>query len=1039
MKIISLLLFLFLITTSSYSQVYIENAIPKDAISYQKTYEEILREKYLNDSNLAYFIKKAENYTDASDSGSITKQLYDIQIILKEYLDAIPNISNSTLKKKYLGNVSTVINEVFRESNIKKVKGVFTPPIRNRGEMNVVRTKFKIGNELFDDNYLFTDVNGDGFDDFVSRFRENGETSFYVRFSRGDGSFGEEIITKTLDGEGTFLQEIGGVKVKHKIYSYDVNKDGYNDILYVFSDYQNGLKIRVRLSDGKGNFLPNKTYTLPLGEEVFAQNLNSINVIHSFYFLDVDNNGYEDFVCLYDNEKNPDNLMLSIFLSDENENFNEKKESKLGDGSVVFSQTINNTVLKHDFKFLDMNDDGFLDMVYAFYDINSVNRLKVRVRLNNQSGGFSELKKMNFDADVRVFVQMIDGLNRRNDIFFQDVNNDKYPDLIYVLLNKEGKLEVKVGLSNINDDTYNDTLKTLSFPEGSGSLVQNINGKKSKNQVYIFDINKDGNADIIYRYAVSETIAEIRIKFLKIENDVLSNTSEKVLDNISKNIDFSLPLHFPDLNANRKKDVINFTKNRITSYLSCLGTFNHLGNDKNGSVFVMNKNNGRYYMREKLLDNSQFMFLVARYLNVSKRNYKSDDNKAIILESFLNKWIIELPQITQSQWNNRVTYFTHKALLKYRENPVFSPVQETPFPSHTFAVTDIDLWIVASLVEYLAYEKGRDLITEERRKDYLNYLEDALKLINDRIEFPELRSNNIGERGFIFDRGKWKDHKDFKFGNYTGKFPLSDNIPAVDDITYDFGHAYRFIDVFESFYRNIRNIGLENLNDLEKPYDGQLMKNLANQVVYSIYDPLVNRDGTIPRFKNYFEGIYKGWYRVNYSSSSSGIKPYQNSGHFIKGGYARLGNYNADLRKLSIDIWNYRQNCLGQTTITDDNDVNYSKYFLPTSKDYGSGGKSLLVNDIALFSSFIKYKDNYRYVTKNNKIYIVKNKSNLSKPNKVFNLNNRSSFKVYDIYGRLLKNYTEFLFNDLKSDLKGLHIIKVESENFNETIKYYFE
>ncbi|WP_044397927.1 VCBS repeat-containing protein [Lacinutrix sp. Hel_I_90] len=1090
---------LFLLTTNLYAQdVFLETQIPTPNNSIGN-YEQVLN-SYLNAGNnklyyenVASSVSNFLNGTNNNATGTVPEceekdtteekircyeqlannKLYDLQILLKEVLDAsdIVGVDNDY--------ISRVIDAVF--ANVVDIKGTFTPEIINDVDTN--KKSFFVEGEQISNQISYADINGDGYDDFVTRYIENGLAKIVSRISYGDGSFGDRIPTITSnDSSKTFYQTLGSVTRQNPFYLHDVNGDDNNDIIFVYHD--NGLKVRVRLSDGRGKFseLPIDTQFTD-GFGVLAQSINGLNVEHDIRFIDMNNDDILDMV--YVNYSGGLRIRVRHGLFDGNGNGNGKFSNTLDvnesftDGNGVMVQNIGGQKINHKMNILDINNDSYPDLAY----VNSDNgNLRVRVRLSNGSGGFHDLEEDTFNDGTIVFGQTLDSQFIPHDFYFSDVNNDQFPDLVY--MHHDNGLKVRVKLSN-GDGTFNDTSQQ-NFPDGNAAFIQNIDGVHIKNKIQIIDINNDGNGDLVYRIK-SPMGTEVRIRLSNLDGTFPETFIRNIIDfsnvgNIDNITDYSLPIVLADLNDNNKLDLINLTPNRIITNLNRVGKMPYMPYKK---ITTLPQFSDDKRENEGVLSLSQFMFLVSRYLNITNET----GNKAKVLERYLNKWILEFPQSSLDQWNDRGTYYTHKTLVKYQQlqeddadynpDPIYAPLTQSsgePFKAHTSAIKDRDLWIMASLVEYLSYNEGLGVnddnkLDVEKLESYKNYLNQALALVKSRIDEYTI-DNTGGKVGIKFDIGKWKDHPDSKYGDYDGILELDDNdefyvTQGVDigdnsNISYDFAHAYRFVDVFESFKRNNT---LSNITELDY-FNVDFMKKLANQVVYSLYDPQITSEGTVPRFKNYFNSDYNGWYRVNYDDSERyGFSPYQKSGAFIAGGFARLGIYNSDLAKLSVDIWNYRQSSIGKPNDNPDLndpgfiDENYEKYFVPDTRDLklkniNSGSdnefavqeRRNITNDISFFSSLASYGTNYLYVKYNindmpYKIYIdeLNNQNrNINILDEIYTSSVYKEIKVYNMFGGLVKVYYDKKIIDLKYEFSGLYIIKTISKEDTKTGKFMF-
>ncbi len=264
-------------------------------------------------------------------------------------------------------------------------------------------------------------------------------------------------------------------------------------------------------------------------------------------------------------------------------------------------------------------------------------------------------------------------------------------------------------------------------------------------------------------------------------------------------------------------------------------------------------------------------------------------------------------------------------------------------PSYCNAVTDVDLWIVTGLANFLSaahLDTSLVAMDDELRNLYNDYMVDGLELVRQRLTFTDLQDFSRNKvRGVIFDSGAWDDSRDYKYLQYSGypypaKFILDQISPPLET-SWDISHSRRYVDVFISLVRNSEILGLSFPKE-------SLLKYFANQFVYKVF----NGNFRYPLFSNFWNGD-NGWYRVGYSKRQGyGYAPNDLSVASLTGGYAWFSPYNKDLELLYSRLYtmilcgsklekewladhfsgnrykNYRrfkpQDLMGQTAIIDD-------------------------------------------------------------------------------------------------------------------------
>ncbi|MCP5053767.1 MAG: BACON domain-containing protein [bacterium] len=327
---------------------------------------------------------------------------------------------------------------------------------------------------------------------------------------------------------------------------------------------------------------------------------------------------------------------------------------------------------------------------------------------------------------------------------------------------------------------------------------------------------------------------------------------------------------------------------------------------------------------ETTLHSSQFLYLMAHALHCFVSLPESDrrPNIRLFIEKYpgvllehYNRWIFDSNGSTGASdslgvfqvmgWGCFNGRFNHRQFLEHKWKRQLGNAK-----SYCSGVRDEDMWIFCGAVELLAAgKKSTDLFVMEpdREAEYKEYFGIACDLIESRLEETFLENfDGVPVRGLNVDPGAWKDHRDLRHAGYEehdenvfpGETPdsrtsvIHTHSPVPETISWDISHARRFVQVFETLYRNRSITG--------KPFPGRdVLTKLSNQMAYSVF----NRDFERPLFSNYFDGS-NGWYRVNYANRPGfGYAPSDYSVEWIAGGFASWQCYQPDLKRVNDAIW----------------------------------------------------------------------------------------------------------------------------------------
>lgn len=299
---------------------------------------------------------------------------------------------------------------------------------------------------------------------------------------------------------------------------------------------------------------------------------------------------------------------------------------------------------------------------------------------------------------------------------------------------------------------------------------------------------------------------------------------------------------------------------------------------------------------ESLLHSSQFIYLLSRTvkeiaaLPEAQRTSKMRQfvsSYAHIVRDHLSHWLFSQQGMFQVKgWGCAPGLFNHMAFLDKKARREFGTSK-----SYCNAVTDIDLWLIASTAEFLGAARLSPQAVPLSMAQWLSfsaYLKNAAPLVKARLTSTKLRRPS-GARvyGLIFDKGAWRDHATNAYSGYEQEtFPDVHDAGSNANVTWDIGHSRRFVFVFDSLARNSQS-------PAERQSWEGVQEGLANQFAFGIFQGDVTR----PLFRNYFDGA-NGWYRVGYQNRAGfGYSPFSRSAEAASAGYC---------------LWTARQPRIGQ-------------------------------------------------------------------------------------------------------------------------------
>ncbi len=357
---------------------------------------------------------------------------------------------------------------------------------------------------------------------------------------------------------------------------------------------------------------------------------------------------------------------------------------------------------------------------------------------------------------------------------------------------------------------------------------------------------------------------------------------------------------------------------------------------------------------EMILHSSQFLYLLSHAIHcfvsipVSERRNRMQafiDQYTPVVEDHYKRWVLadngstglsdSVGVFQTKDWGCSNGRFNHKQFLEKKLNREFGDLDPNP---RCNVLLDSDMWIFSGAVELLAAQKkdpGLFSMTAEQEKGYLDYFSVACRLLEDRLVETSLKDFDGADAvGYNFDPGTRRLYDDMRYAGYTGSVFPEDNSedkenpriiidpadhPVPDNISIDTGHGRRFVQVFETLYRN-RSITQQVFPSKE------VLKRLANQVAYRIF----NGDSREPLFSNYFDGS-NGWYRVNYSKRDRfGFAPWDMSLNWIECGFGAWKKYQPAIKEVTDAVWNMIKS-------TDDPDIEKFKFDHYVEDHYSNG------------------------------------------------------------------------------------------------------
>lgn len=279
----------------------------------------------------------------------------------------------------------------------------------------------------------------------------------------------------------------------------------------------------------------------------------------------------------------------------------------------------------------------------------------------------------------------------------------------------------------------------------------------------------------------------------------------------------------------------------------------------------------RSRLRECLLCNGQFFHPAARLIRVIstlpelERTQEMTEFVQTYLPLIVRDHLLRL--VYMARWDHLETEGVANQLIDIWRSTIRVPVPSRP--SYQYAMTDLDLWLIATAAEILGGNANEPELISLSREELVSLreiVEVGIELFQrKRIVYRDTRDfrGRFVESASYFN-GDLDDHPDMAYAAYSGKpFPsLSQKQPARYG-SWDISHFYRVPIFLRSLYDNRSATGLT----FPRARDIELV---INQYVYRVFQGNFSR----PLFKNFFDG-HDGWYRVGYHGGRFGYPPSQ--------------------------------------------------------------------------------------------------------------------------------------------------------------------
>ncbi|MBI2896938.1 MAG: hypothetical protein HYY06_25495 [Deltaproteobacteria bacterium] len=328
---------------------------------------------------------------------------------------------------------------------------------------------------------------------------------------------------------------------------------------------------------------------------------------------------------------------------------------------------------------------------------------------------------------------------------------------------------------------------------------------------------------------------------------------------------------------------------------------------------------------ESVLVASQFLYAAARLVRVTAEMPRPPGELStfaakavpVIVDDHYRRWIETTPGQPGSWqvrgWACNSGTFSHREhldnLLHRRYGTDALPGRGADPPAYCNALTDVDLWMIAGVLEVLAaHQRSPALVplAAEVKLELESYVALGLAVVKSRFGERTVQSPSGPALGLVIDPGGFDGHPDYDYSGYTetsaacsectsvgqctcAEFPgwVTEGTPPrvppqpLTGVSWDISHARRLVSVFDSFRRH-RALLPTAWADASVQFTDEEARAFARQIAFGVW----SGDLLDPQFATFLDGT-NGWYRVNYSNRPAfGYQPFAMTASAPLCGYA---------------------------------------------------------------------------------------------------------------------------------------------------------